>query len=588
MRIFNPIGLAALMAVPAIIIMYMLKQKHTEVKVSSLTLWEKAAASTLSKSPWQKLRKNLLMALQLIAAALIALALANPYIMGQGEGEGYVFVLDSSASMGAQDISPTRLESVKQEVYRIIDNASPASVFSVIDMGGYPYAAVSASSDKAAVKRAVEGIAPGGTAETSTAIALARAESERFGGLIYVFTDNAEIGQLAANVVPVGESGDNCGISFAAYSQGSVVAHVENYGSADEAREVSIYTADGALLDVSSVSLAQGGGADVYFDNVPEGGAVVKITPADNLPADDSYYIAGAGTQTFKALLVSDGNIFIERAAGLFEGVELYKRTTEQIEGLSGYGLYIFDGALPATLPTDGSILAINPPQASGLLETGGSYSPNGVSLYNTELTQSIGELGFSVSDAKEIKLPAWAQASAYSSGGPLIFHGYDGAERIVAFAFDLHNSDLPLKMEFPILMYNIMNYFFPALGEGVSLTSGERGEVPLAPDTVSAYITGPSGGRTDIAPPFPQLEYMADEPGYYTLTEENAAGARSERLIAVNPPASEGRIAAEAQPRLAEGGGLTAESSISLKTPLILLLLITLAAEWVVYCRGH
>ena len=63
-------------------------------------------------SLFQRLRKNLLLFLQLLAVLLVMLALAG-YLRTKGstsQGERFVLAIDNSASMSATDVSPTRLE----------------------------------------------------------------------------------------------------------------------------------------------------------------------------------------------------------------------------------------------------------------------------------------------------------------------------------------------------------------------------------------------------------------------------------------------------------------------------------------------
>ena len=73
MTLFNPWGLAALVTVPLIVMLYILKQKYKEVPVSSLYLWKKVLDNTKAHAPWQKLRKSILMVLQIIAMILLSL-----------------------------------------------------------------------------------------------------------------------------------------------------------------------------------------------------------------------------------------------------------------------------------------------------------------------------------------------------------------------------------------------------------------------------------------------------------------------------------------------------------------------------------
>ena len=78
------LGLLALLAVPIILLMYLLKQKYKEKQVPSLYLWEKVLTQTKAQEPWQKLRKNLLMFLQIAAALLLARSLSHGKNTGAG------------------------------------------------------------------------------------------------------------------------------------------------------------------------------------------------------------------------------------------------------------------------------------------------------------------------------------------------------------------------------------------------------------------------------------------------------------------------------------------------------------------------
>ena len=103
MRFALPLGFLALLAVPVIVLMYLLKQKYEKKEIPSLYLWKKAFPETKSAQPWQKLRKNLLMFLQIAAAVLLAVSLAGPYIMGKMQVTDYVLALDCSMSMQAEE-----------------------------------------------------------------------------------------------------------------------------------------------------------------------------------------------------------------------------------------------------------------------------------------------------------------------------------------------------------------------------------------------------------------------------------------------------------------------------------------------------
>src|SRR5438105_10280354 len=104
-----PLGAAALLAVPAILLLYFLKVKRPETRVASLLFWRPFVADRQANAPWQRLRSSWLLVLQLLAALAIALALLRPGVTGAaGIADTTIVILDGSASMQAPAGQPTR------------------------------------------------------------------------------------------------------------------------------------------------------------------------------------------------------------------------------------------------------------------------------------------------------------------------------------------------------------------------------------------------------------------------------------------------------------------------------------------------
>src|SRR5262249_8008996 len=102
---------------PLILLLYFLKLKRQPLEVPSTYLWTKAIEDLHVNSIWQRLRQSLLLLLQLLLIALIALALFRPGWRGQElTGSRFIFLIDTSASMSATDVEPSRLEAAKKFV----------------------------------------------------------------------------------------------------------------------------------------------------------------------------------------------------------------------------------------------------------------------------------------------------------------------------------------------------------------------------------------------------------------------------------------------------------------------------------------
>src|SRR5215216_5342474 len=121
----TPLGATAwavLLGIPVgIIALYFLKLRRRPVQVPSTLLWRRSLEDLHVNSLFQRLRKNLLLFLQLLAVILAMLALTGPRIKGTGsQGQRFVLAIDNSASMMATDIKPTRLARAKEDAKRIV------------------------------------------------------------------------------------------------------------------------------------------------------------------------------------------------------------------------------------------------------------------------------------------------------------------------------------------------------------------------------------------------------------------------------------------------------------------------------------
>ena len=140
MTFLLPLAGLALLTIPAIVLLYFLKVRRPEVRVSTLMFWRPFMADRQANAPWQRLRPSVLLLLQLLAALLLAAGLMRPGLIGAaGIASTTVVMIDASPSMQATDVSPSRfqaaLERAKGEqrpvapaVVRAPAGGSPASV----------------------------------------------------------------------------------------------------------------------------------------------------------------------------------------------------------------------------------------------------------------------------------------------------------------------------------------------------------------------------------------------------------------------------------------------------------------------------
>src|SRR5262249_49260398 len=162
MRLISPGALWWLLLAAPIIILYLLKLKRTRHVVSSVLLWRRAIQEMQANVPFRRLRRNLLLILQLAALALIVLAIARPAITSHALARGTtIIVIDTTASMAARDEddgSGTRLERAKQLVGEMLRGAGGQTRAALIEAGGRPRLVCPLTSDRSRLAAALDDI----------------------------------------------------------------------------------------------------------------------------------------------------------------------------------------------------------------------------------------------------------------------------------------------------------------------------------------------------------------------------------------------------------------------------------------------
>lgn len=134
-------GAAAAIAIPALLILYFLKLRRREVEISTTLLWKKAIEDLRANAPFQRLRRNILLLLQMLALLAALLAIAQPELRASlTGGERFVLMIDRSASMSARDGAQpgeTRLDQSKREARAFVESMrEPGLIRSLGALGG--------------------------------------------------------------------------------------------------------------------------------------------------------------------------------------------------------------------------------------------------------------------------------------------------------------------------------------------------------------------------------------------------------------------------------------------------------------------
>mgnify|MGYP000062454037 FL=1 len=272
MEWLNPAGAWAFLGFLPVIALYVLKRKARRTPVPSLLLWKKTEERTRQNRPFQRLRSQLLLWLQLAMVALLALALMRPVTAG-GLKEESVFVFDLSASMQAvNEQGVSRMEEAKRQALDLLSGMRDGDAVTVLTAGASFSPVVSRSTDHALAEHAIRSLEAGnGGADLSGALSLAAAMKRETSGMeIYVFTDSTVEIPQDAHLRAVGEGASNVSLMDMSLQPEENTAFVRLVSWGGDAQvEVECY-ADGALCDVRAVSLTDGESQGVLL-TVPEG-----------------------------------------------------------------------------------------------------------------------------------------------------------------------------------------------------------------------------------------------------------------------------------------------------------------------------
>ncbi len=623
MQFLNPLAfLGAAIAIP-IILLYMLRLRRREVVISSTFLWQQILQDNEANTPWQKLRRNILLILQLIILALLVLSLARPFsIVPAVSAAQTALLIDASASMNATDGPDgiSRYEEAKQRALEVIDTMSADSILTVINVSDNVEVRVPYTSDRQQLRGAIENAQPSlGEGDWLTALTLAAEGGRGAQDFRIVIIGDGGIGD--ANNLPdislpgdvsfinVAQSDQNVAISALASREvpggtPQLFAQLTNYGSVDAQVVFTLRADEETMPLVSEIYTVPANGSlpitstEAFTQPFTQLEAAltssVNSASADYLTLDNNAYAVASTSNTRRILLVTENNMFIEQVLRSQPGIEFFKTLPGRSLPAQPYDLYIFDNNVPTTLP-NGDMLFINPDQSTDLFTVGAEVEDVGeISLESADERLAFVDFGsVNILKYRQLQPESWAEALISAGNDPLFLAGDSGGRQVGVFSFDLRDSDLPLQITFPVLISNLLEWYAPsgAIATGTTFTIGDT--VPIRPplEAESLRVTAPDGSVQDIPVDRESLAYtQTRQAGIYTLDVLENGEVTQTQYFAVNTFAPQESNIAPQQITFG-GAAVTGEATEELGQQeywglIALLALLFLLIEWYVYHR--
>lgn len=615
MRFFDPIHLLwLLLLVPVIVFFYLLKLKRREMVVSSTLLWRHLVKDVQANAPFQKLKRNLLLLLQLLIAFLAIFALARPaYFARSLGGSNVVVILDGSASMQSRDVPGSRFEAAKSRALRMVGDMRGGDRMMVLLATSRTHRLTGFTTDRSELRRAIsQAEAKDTTTNLRDAVLLAvSAAGQQTGSRIYVLSDGAypdmdEVDTRGAEIefVKFGQRQENLGIvamdvrrTFQESGGYQMFVAVRNYSPTARRCNLEFYR-DDALIDVRPLEFPPANRETGFtekaevFKNLPETAGILRarLDSKDDLPADDEAYAQLSPRRELSVLLVSDGDLYLEKALNLDPRLQLSRTTPAAYTGQGDFDVVIFENSGPKKVGS-GNHLYIN---------CGGPTAPVDIKGRITDATILDWERthpAMRYVKLSQLHLPEalaatkkpWAVQLAEHEGGVAVAVGEKGGVKSAYVGFPLLKTDFPLRVAFPIFFNNLVQWLAarPGGGEGIQLLAGQTAPLQVPAGLKAATVQAPSGQKFRVTPEGRMLYFSdTEERGVYRVSGNRLRQEFAVNLLSRDESATAPRDKIQFGRRPVLAGSGTTRTAREVWRWLLMLAVLVLGVEWWVYHR--
>ena len=542
---------AAAVTVPLLLLLYFLKLKRREQIISSTLLWKRAVQDLQVNAPLQKIRRNILLLLQLLMLLAILLALAGPILsLTSGPARRYVLLIDRSASMGANDVAPTRLDAAKQQAGTFVESLRDKAFFSlrgqsdqvmIISFDDRAKVMCNFTSDKHQLHSAIEAITAGdGGSALAEAITVAKAFAQSPGteannrsaeapAQLILFSDGKirDLEQIAVGPDElifncIGRSRRNIAVtamqarrSYENPEEVSVFATIANFDSEPASCDVQLSINDDVQA-IRAVTIpphqtsentvaAQPGKVSIDFSlsHVDSGVLEVRQLKPDSLPCDDAAWAILSPPRKLAVLLVTTGNIVLASALQACPLARLEVRSPDEFEAIDfgalsveqPYDVIVLDNHVPARLPRCRYLVFGHPPDGIDVSvpeelknQVIVDWRPRHPVLKYVNLMNLFAAKSF------KMVLPRDADVLAQFGQSPALALVRRTGSIFLLAGFDILQTNWPFEPGFILFCYNATAFLGMQAGtyHQTDLSVGEPIIVEgLAPDTL-AKVSGP------------------------------------------------------------------------------------------------
>lgn len=288
-------------------------------------------------------------------------------------------------------------------------------------------------------------------------------------------------------------------------------------------------------------------------------------------------------------LLITEKNVFLEKSLNSLENISLYKTNDSENIPNEDYDLYIYDNKKMKSIPKSGSILFINPESNEFFNVEEVDKVALGTSV-SEEMPNYLKNISFTLSKYKKIDMPYYGKAllTAGEEEDVISFVGEKDERIIGTIGFDIHNSDIALKKEFPLFMYELEEKM---INSGIlyknKFVSGDEITIKGSTTSKEIKVINPDKSITEVekGDSYDSLTNL----GLYKV-KETTENEEKEELFSINYPVEESVTDGE---KTLSSENVKKQNKILRRgfslSPLILLTALGfLILEWILYLKGN
>jgi hypothetical protein len=540
-----------------LVVLYVLKVRRRRLRVPSTWLWAEAKRDLLARSPFKRLVTQLPLILQILVIALLAIAAARPATSGRTlVGDHVAIIVDTSASMAAQDGDSTRIERAKQVAHDLVKSLPPGSDAMILDAGKDARVALPPDRDTRRMHAAIDRLAAReveGDVAASIALAVNRLKQQGGSRRIYLVSDGnfarptpLEVA-VPMQIMQVGEEAENAAIVRVdvragidpALDKEQVQAFllVANYGK--KARELFVTMKQSNASDTLAsrkVLVPAGEKLPVVLTFHPTPGdygtgLLFELSPHDGLAIDDRAFGRVPSGRKLPVVIgyAKEPSPWLERAISSDPDTEVKTGKLDDVlaSDFANEAFIVVDGACPPS-PPGGDLLIVGAPEGECFGAKVGKEleKPLLTSWSSADARMRFISLdGVFVAKGRLVEPESKRQELIASNQGTIAADISTSARYATLLGFDVAESDWPYRASFVVFLRNVLEQARLHRSSGIAgpASAGDPLRVSLPPAVTQADVLLESARAEGDAGAKPQKIAVRD--GLAIVPEVERAG---------------------------------------------------------------